>query len=58
LHGHIYANFLEHKDIEFPAICLVVSGGHSSLLLMSNQNKMEVLGETRDDAAGEAFDKV
>ncbi|WP_049750185.1 tRNA (adenosine(37)-N6)-threonylcarbamoyltransferase complex transferase subunit TsaD [Syntrophomonas wolfei] len=58
LHGHIYANFLEHRDIEFPAICLVVSGGHTSLLLMSNPNKMEVLGETRDDAAGEAFDKV
>ncbi len=58
LHGHIYANFLEHKNIEFPAVCLVVSGGHSSLLLMNNRNEMKTIGETRDDAAGEAFDKV
>lgn len=58
LHGHIYANFLEHRDIEFPAICLVVSGGHTSLLLMRDLGNYEVIGETRDDAAGEAFDKV
>ncbi|CFX90356.1 tRNA N6-adenosine threonylcarbamoyltransferase, TsaD [Syntrophomonas zehnderi OL-4] len=58
LEGHIYANFLEHKDIEFPAICLVVSGGHTSLLYMKNAGESEVIGETRDDAAGEAFDKV
>ncbi len=58
LHGHIYANFLEHHNIEFPAICLVVSGGHTSLLMMENETSYEVIGETRDDAAGEAFDKV
>jgi len=58
LEGHIYANFLEHPDIEFPAICLVVSGGHTSLLYMSSIGKYELIGQTRDDAAGEAFDKV
>lgn len=58
LQGHIYANFLEHVDIEFPAICLVVSGGHTSLLHMKSMGDYELIGETRDDAAGEAFDKV
>lgn len=58
LHGHIHANFLEHQNIKFPAICLVVSGGHTSLLLMKSEAEYEVIGETRDDAAGEAFDKV
>lgn len=58
LYGHIYANFLEHPQAEFPAICLVVSGGHTSLLLMKNESDYEVVGETLDDAAGEAFDKV
>ncbi len=58
LQGHIYANFLEHEDVEFPAICLVVSGGHTSLLYMKNRSESEIIGETRDDAAGEAFDKV
>jgi N6-L-threonylcarbamoyladenine synthase len=58
LHGHIYANFLEHDDIEFPAICLVVSGGHTSLLFMETIGEFEIIGETRDDAAGEAFDKI
>lgn len=58
LEGHIYANFLEHPDIEFPLICLVVSGGHTSLLYMSGHDEARLLGETRDDAAGEAFDKV
>lgn len=58
LHGHIYANFLEHDDIEFPAICLVVSGGHTSILYMPAAGEYEVLGATIDDAAGEAFDKV
>lgn len=57
LHGHIYANFLEH-EIEFPCICLVVSGGHTSLLYMKDMVSYEIMGETRDDAAGEAFDKV
>ncbi|HWQ74047.1 MAG TPA: tRNA (adenosine(37)-N6)-threonylcarbamoyltransferase complex transferase subunit TsaD [Syntrophomonas sp.] len=58
LQGHIWANFLEHRDIVFPAICLVVSGGHTSLLYMENRDSGRLLGETRDDAAGEAFDKV
>jgi N6-L-threonylcarbamoyladenine synthase len=58
LQGHIWANFLEHREISFPAICLVVSGGHTSLLLMEGMDKSQLLGETRDDAAGEAFDKV
>jgi len=58
LQGHIWANFLEHPDISFPAICLVVSGGHTSLLLMEGPGQSRLLGETRDDAAGEAFDKV
>jgi N6-L-threonylcarbamoyladenine synthase len=58
LHGHIYANILEHEDIEFPAVCLVVSGGHTNLLLMEDINNYQVLGASRDDAAGEAFDKV
>ncbi len=58
LHGHIYANILEHQDISFPAVCLVVSGGHTSLLHMKDIDSYAVIGETRDDAAGEAFDKV
>lgn len=58
LYGHIYANIIEHPHIEFPAICLVVSGGHTSLLLMENESDYQLIGETLDDAAGEAFDKV
>jgi N6-L-threonylcarbamoyladenine synthase len=58
LQGHIYANFLENSNIEFPAICLVVSGGHTSLLYMKGVSDYEVIGSTKDDAAGEAFDKV
>lgn len=58
LHGHIYANFLEHDCIVFPAVCLVVSGGHTSLLYMRSEHEYDLIGSTRDDAAGEAFDKV
>ncbi|MGI6412876.1 MAG: tRNA (adenosine(37)-N6)-threonylcarbamoyltransferase complex transferase subunit TsaD [Syntrophomonadaceae bacterium] len=58
LHGHIYANFLEHNDIAFPALCLVVSGGHTSLVKMITPGEFEIIGATRDDAAGEAFDKI
>lgn len=58
LYGHIYANFLEHEHIEFPALCLVVSGGHTSLILMGSRIDFHLIGETRDDAAGEAFDKI
>jgi len=58
LEGHIYANFLEHEGIEFPLVCLIVSGGHTSLVYMRTHGDMEVMGQTRDDAAGEAFDKI
>ena len=56
--GHIYANFLAHPDLTPPLICLTVSGGHTNLIYMAEHGDYEVLGETRDDAAGEAFDKV
>ncbi len=55
--GHIYANRLE-KEFEFPLLALVVSGGHTELILMREHGSFEVIGETRDDAAGEAYDKV
>ncbi|MGI6551493.1 MAG: tRNA (adenosine(37)-N6)-threonylcarbamoyltransferase complex transferase subunit TsaD [Syntrophomonadales bacterium] len=58
LEAHVYANFLTDKPPVFPAVCLVVSGGHTSLLYMGGHRRFEVLGQTRDDAAGEAFDKV
>lgn len=58
LEGHIYANWLEGESPEFPALCLIVSGGHSDLLLMRGHGDYQPLGRTRDDAAGEAFDKV
>ncbi|QGH33136.1 tRNA (adenosine(37)-N6)-threonylcarbamoyltransferase complex transferase subunit TsaD [Gracilibacillus salitolerans] len=55
--GHIYANRLE-KEFEFPLLSLVVSGGHTELILMKEHGDFEIIGETRDDAAGEAYDKV
>ncbi|UOQ91815.1 tRNA (adenosine(37)-N6)-threonylcarbamoyltransferase complex transferase subunit TsaD [Halobacillus shinanisalinarum] len=55
--GHIYANRLE-EEFEFPLLSLVVSGGHTELILMKEHGSFEVIGETRDDAAGEAYDKV
>lgn len=55
--GHIYANRLE-REFEFPLLALIVSGGHTELILMKEHGHYEVIGETRDDAAGEAFDKV
>lgn len=55
--GHIYANRLE-KEFEFPLLALVVSGGHTELVLMREHGSFEIIGETRDDAAGEAYDKV
>lgn len=58
LHAHIYASFLEHQDITFPLIALVVSGGHTDLIYMPANCEYEWLGKTYDDAAGEAFDKV
>jgi N6-L-threonylcarbamoyladenine synthase len=57
LEGHIYSNFLAAKP-QFPFICLVVSGGHTLLVLMKDHGKYETLGRTRDDAVGEAYDKV
>lgn len=55
--GHIYANRLE-KEFQFPLLSLVVSGGHTELILMREHGSFEIIGETRDDAAGEAYDKV
>ncbi len=57
IEGHISANFLVHKDIPFPALALVVSGGHTELLYMPKPGVYELIGATRDDAAGECFDK-
>lgn len=58
IEGHISANYIENRDLEPPFICLVVSGGHSHLLVVKDYGEYEILGKTRDDAAGEAFDKV
>jgi N6-L-threonylcarbamoyladenine synthase len=58
LEGHIYANWLTGATISFPVLCLIVSGGHSDLVLMKGHGDYVLLGRTRDDAAGEAFDKV
>lgn len=57
IHGHIYANYLE-QDFQFPLIALVVSGGHTEIVLMKDHYQFELLGETLDDAVGEAYDKV
>ncbi len=58
LEGHIYANFLEHGPPDPPYVCLLVSGGHTLLAYMPEEHRYEILGQTLDDAAGEAFDKV
>jgi N6-L-threonylcarbamoyladenine synthase len=58
IEGHILANFIDKFQKVFPAVCLVVSGGHTQLILMKDFGKYEILGETRDDAAGECFDKT
>ncbi len=58
IEGHISANYIENKDLEPPFLCLVVSGGHTHLVKVKDYGKYEILGRTRDDAAGEAFDKV
>lgn len=58
IEGHISANYIEYKDLEPPFLCLVVSGGHTHLVKVLDYGVYEVLGRTRDDAAGEAFDKV
>ncbi len=58
IEGHISANFIENKELEPPFMCLVVSGGHSHLVVVKDYGTYEIIGRTRDDAAGEAFDKV
>lgn len=58
LEGHIFANFLAHPELKPPFVALVVSGGHTSLVHVKDYNDFELIGQTRDDAAGEAFDKV
>lgn len=58
IEGHICANYIEHKDLEPPFTCLVVSGGHTYLVYVKDYTEYEMVGRTRDDAAGEAFDKV
>lgn len=58
IEGHISSNFIQYKDLEPPFVCLVVSGGHTFIVHMKDYGEFEVLGQTRDDAAGEAFDKV
>lgn len=58
LEGHVYANFLEHGPPEPPYVSLIVSGGHTMLVHMKDRHSYEVLGQTLDDAAGEAFDKI
>lgn len=58
IEGHICANYIEHKDLKPPFTCLVVSGGHTYLVQAKDYTEYELVGRTRDDAAGEAFDKV
>lgn len=58
IEGHISANYIEHPDLEPPFLCLVVSGGHTHLVIVKDYGEFEILGRTHDDAAGEAFDKV
>lgn len=58
IEGHVSANYIEHPDLEPPFLCLIVSGGHTHLVMVNDYGKYEIIGRTRDDAAGEAFDKV
>ena len=58
LYAHVYANILKNPDIEFPHISLLISGGHTQIIKVSSETSMDVIGQTVDDAAGEAFDKV
>lgn len=58
IEGHIAANYIENPDLEPPFMCMVASGGHSHLVYVKDYNQFEIVGRTRDDAAGEAFDKV
>lgn len=58
IEGHVSANYIEHPDLEPPFVCLIVSGGHTHLVVVRDYGEFEIIGRTRDDAAGEAFDKV
>lgn len=58
IEGHVSANYIENKDLEPPFLCLIVSGGHTHLVLVKEYGEYSIIGRTRDDAAGEAFDKV
>lgn len=58
IHGHIAANYITHAELTPPFVCLVASGGHSHILYVKDYMEFEILGRTRDDAAGEAFDKI
>ena len=58
IEGHIAANYIEHTELKPPFMCMVASGGHSHLVYVKDYNQFEIVGKTRDDAAGEAFDKV
>jgi len=58
IEGHIYSNFLENEKLQFPHLCLTVSGGHNLLVLVNNHFEYEIIGNTLDDAAGEVLDKV
>lgn len=58
IEGHICANYIANKDLEPPFVCLVASGGHSHIVHVTGYGKFEIMGRTRDDAAGEAFDKI
>ena len=58
IHSHVYANFLCHRNLKLPTVALVVSGGHTSLFYIKDFSKIKVIGQTQDDACGEAFDKV
>ena len=58
IEGHIAGNYITHKDLKPPFLCLVISGGHTHLVYIKDYNDFEILGKTRDDAIGEAFDKV
>jgi N6-L-threonylcarbamoyladenine synthase len=58
IEGHVSANYIDNKELEPPFLCLIVSGGHTHLVLVKDYGKYEIIGRTRDDAAGEAFDKV
>lgn len=58
IEGHVSANYIEHPDLEPPFLCEIISGGHTHLVVVKDYGSFEILGRTRDDAAGEAFDKV